>query len=224
MPSGMRGEGRGPNHVLREGSDLRLPARARSIFREELRAMIDALSSHPSIVAWIPFNEGWGQHHTNDVLRWVSDYDRTRLVGGPSGWADRGYGDLVDMHSYPGPAMPHLAAGRAAVLGEFGGLGLPVRGHSWSAANNWGYRAQGSRAELGAAYRKLLEQMPALIGRGLAAAVYTQTTDVEIEVNGLMTYDRAILKVDPNELAELHGSVIATPIGAEQKPADAGQE
>jgi hypothetical protein len=173
-------------------------------FRAELKAMIDARRNHPCIVVWVPFNEGWGQHNTNEILKWVKEYDPTRLVGGPSGWTDRGYGDLKDMHNYPGPGMFPVMEDRVSVLGEFGGLGLPLEGHTLLAKDNWGYRTYATTEELQSSYARLLQQMPGLIADGLSAAVYTQTTDVEIEVNGLMTYDREVIKFDAKALQELH--------------------
>ena len=92
------------------------------------------------MIVWVPFNEGWGQHATNDVLKMVKALDPTRLVDGPSGWEDRGWGDLKDMHSYPGPDMFPVTKDRVSVLGEFGGLGLPLPGHLWWDKRNWGYR------------------------------------------------------------------------------------
>ncbi|MBX9628033.1 MAG: beta-galactosidase [Gemmataceae bacterium] len=173
-------------------------------FRTELKAMIDHLRFFPCITCWVPFNEGWGQHDTNDVLKWVKEYDPSRLVNGPSGWTDRGYGDMKDMHNYPGPGMFPVMPDRVSVLGEFGGLGLPVKGHLWKDQGNWGYRTFTSEADLRQGYRQLMLRLHRLIGRGCAAAVYTQTTDVEVEVNGLMTYDREVLKFDPAETAAWH--------------------
>jgi hypothetical protein len=173
-------------------------------FRMELKAMIDHLRFFPCIVTWVPFNEGWGQHDTNDILKWVKEYDPTRLVDGPSGWADRGYGDMKDMHNYPGPGMFPVMPNRVSVLGEFGGLGLPVKGHLWKDTDNWGYQTFKTEAELRERYRQLMLRMHPLIGKGLSAAVYTQTTDVEVEVNGLMTYDREVIKFDVAETAAWH--------------------
>lgn len=173
-------------------------------FMLELTRMIDTHRQHPSIVVWCPFNEGWGQHLTNDVLKWTQEYDPTRLVDGPSGWEDRGVGHLKDMHKYPGPSMFPTLPDRVSVLGEFGGLGLPLPGHLWVNNNNWGYRTYTTKEELARQYELLIQQMPSLIANGLAAAVYTQTTDVEIEVNGLLTYDRQIIKFDPAWIAALH--------------------
>src|SRR5262249_52853719 len=115
-----------------------------------------------------------------------------------------GFGDLKDMHMYPGPGMFAPMPDRVSVLGEFGGLGLPVKSHLWNEQNNWGYRTYQSTDELRAAYRQLKTRLHPLIDRGLAAAVYTQTTDVEIEVNGLLTYDREVLKFEATEMAKWH--------------------
>jgi hypothetical protein len=168
-----------------------------AVFRHELQAMIDSLHNSPSIVVWVPFNEGWGQFKTNEILNWVIDYDPTRVVDGPSGWADRGVGHLHDMHFYPGPSMFPVGSQRASVLGEFGGLGLPIEGHLWQSHDNWGYQTYDSQQQLTRNYRYLIDSTWYLKQRGLAAAVYTQTTDVEGEVNGLVTYDRRVVKIDP---------------------------
>ena len=171
-------------------------------FRTELKAMIDTLHNFPSIVMWVPFNEGWGQHDTPEVVEWVEKYDPTRPVNEASGWHDKGSGTVSDMHKYPGPGTRPAEESRVVVLGEFGGLGLPVKGHTWQAEKNWGYRSYENSADLTDAYVKLLTAMRPLIGQGLSAAVYTQTSDVEIEVNGLMTYDRDVVKLDLDRIAE----------------------
>jgi hypothetical protein len=173
-------------------------------FRTELKAMIDHLRFFPCIVVWVPFNEGWGQHDTNDILKWVKEYDPSRLVNGPSGWTDRGFGDLKDMHMYPGPGMFPVMPDRVSVLGEFGGLGLPLKGHLWKESDNWGYRTLKTTEELRQGYHTLMRRLHPLVGKGCAAAVYTQTTDVEVEVNGLMTYDREVIKFDVDETARWH--------------------
>ncbi len=180
-------------------------------FRHELKAMIDHLKFFPSIYCWVPFNEGWGQHDTNAILKWTKEYDPTRLVNGPSGWEDRGYGDMKDMHDYPGPNMFPVMKDRVSVLGEFGGLGLPVAGHLWKDQGNWGYRSFKTTDELRTNYHGLIRRLHPLIGKGLSAAVYTQTTDVEIEVNGFMTYDREIMKFDIAETAKWHKSLFGPP-------------
>jgi hypothetical protein len=150
---------------------------------------------------WVPFNEGWGQHDTERYVELTKELDPSRLVNNASGWTDRKVGNVHDVHSYPGPAAPPNEENRAAVLGEFGGLGLPVKGHTWQAEKNWGYRSYETREALTEAYVNLLGQLRPLIAGGLCAAVYTQTTDVEVEVNGMMTYDRAMIKADEEKAA-----------------------
>jgi len=180
---------------------------ARKNYASEWQRMIDARYNHPSIVMWVPFNEGWGQpdaEGTRAVAEWTAKYDPTRLVNNTSGWTDSGAGHVTDVHMYPGPSMPALERSRAAVLGEFGGLGLPTRGHTWQEEKNWGYVSFKSPLELQQAYQDRLAQLRLLVARGLSAAIYTQTTDVEIEVNGLMTYDREVVKIPAATLAAIH--------------------
>ncbi len=166
-------------------------------FESELSRMVHGLGNHPSIVMWVPFNEGWGQHETEKYVAMIKKWDPTRLVNNASGWTDTGGGDVRDIHAYPAPETPPTEPNRAAVLGEFGGLGLPVDGHTWVAKDNWGYVSYKNQNELTDAYVDLMKRIPLLIGQGLCAAVYTQTTDCEIECNGWLTYDREVWKVDP---------------------------
>jgi hypothetical protein len=179
----------------------RTPASAAD-FEQELTALINGRGNHPSIVMWVPYNEGWGQWDTPRIVEMVKKLDPSRLVDNTSGWTDRHVGDVNDLHKYPGPGSPDPEPNRAAVLGEFGGLGLPVSGHTWQAEKNWGYRSFTDTNALTAAYLDLLDKLfPLVDSKGLSAAVYTQTTDVEIEVNGLMTYDRAMVKMDSTKIA-----------------------
>jgi Glycosyl hydrolases family 2, sugar binding domain/Glycosyl hydrolases family 2/Glycosyl hydrolases family 2, TIM barrel domain len=205
----------GKKHFVAPGAkadaDDQFTADEKKQFRAELKAMIDHLRGFGCIYCWVPFNEGWGQHDVNATLKWVKEYDPTRPVNGPSGWEDRGYGDMKDMHLYPGPGMFPVMKDRVSVLGEFGGLGLPVKGHLWKDTGNWGYRTYKTEEELRTNYHTLMKRMHPLIGKGLAAAVYTQTTDVEIEVNGLMTYDREVLKFDPAEMKKWHAMLFTPP-------------
>jgi hypothetical protein len=165
-------------------------------FERELAAMIENLGNHPSIIMWVPYNEGWGQWETARIAAMVKELDPTRLVNSASGWTDRGVGDVHDWHIYPGPGSPVPEENRAAVLGEFGGLGLGVDGHTW-AKQTWGYQGMSDRAALTDRYVELLRRSYALRDDpGLSAVVYTQLTDVETECNGLLTYDRAVVKVD----------------------------
>jgi len=186
----------GDKHIGRQSADIKRSEESATQFELELKRVVDAFRNHPCIVMWVPFNEGWGQYDTARIVDFVKELDPTRLVNQASGWADRGVGDVQDIHRYPGPAAPPVEENRAAVLGEFGGLGLPVKGHTWQDEKNWGYRSYKTPEELTDAYVTLIDNLRSLIGGGLCAGVYTQTTDVEIEVNGLMTYDRAMVKMD----------------------------
>jgi Glycosyl hydrolases family 2, sugar binding domain/Glycosyl hydrolases family 2/Glycosyl hydrolases family 2, TIM barrel domain len=191
----------GDKHIRGNQPDLKRSEESANEFERELTHVIEALHNHPCIVMWVPFNEGWGQYDTPRIVALIKRLDPTRLVDNASGWTDRGVGDVHDIHRYPGPAMPPTEEKRAAALGEFGGLGLPIKGHTWQKEKNWGYRTFKTRRELTDAYVALIENLRPLIGEGLCAAVYTQTSDVEVEVNGLMTYDRAMVKGDVKRMA-----------------------
>lgn len=181
----------------------RTPESARQYYLE-LERLVASHFNHPSIVMWVPFNEGWGQFETAAVVDLLRGLDSTRLVNQSSGWSERGAGDVVDWHRYPGPDSPQPEARRAAVLGEFGGLGLKIPGHMW-AEKNWGYQAMADVTELQARYEELWKRVWELQEKpGLSAAVYTQTTDVETEANGLMTYDRAVIKQDTTRTPLIH--------------------
>ena len=178
-----------------------MPEAGQRQFEAELDRMVEGRFNHPSILMWVVFNEGWGQYDTERLTERVKRLDPTRLVNNASGWTDHKVGDVVDIHVYPGPQAPAPEARRAAVLGEFGGLGLPVPGHMWQEQGNWGYQSFQDREALTRRAVELFEQLHPLISEpGLSAAVYTQTTDVEIEANGFLTYDREVLKVDEGRL------------------------
>jgi hypothetical protein len=169
-------------------------------FEAELLHLVAGLENHPAIIVWVLFNEGWGQFDTERLTQRLKALDPARLVNNASGWTDMRVGDLIDVHSYPGPDSPDPEPRRAAVLGEFGGLGLLVDGHSWS-SRCWGYLMLADQKEITARYAQLLKQVWALHDlRGLSAAIYTQTSDVETECNGLLTYDRAVGKLEPASL------------------------
>ena len=190
MPSGDR-------YIRNDQPDIERTSESAKQFETEWTNIIKANYNSPSIIIWVPFNEGWGQFDTARVTDLTKKLDPSRLVISASGWTDRGTGDIHDIHVYPGPGSPKPTDKRAAVLGEFGGLGLPLEGHTWQAKGNWGYRSYTDQKTLVREYVNLLQRLHPLIGDpGLSAAVYTQTTDVEIEVNGLMTYDREVIKLD----------------------------
>ncbi|MDR2115097.1 MAG: hypothetical protein LBP87_01825 [Planctomycetaceae bacterium] len=190
MPSGDKYIG------VKDPDIVRTPESAAN-YEREWKEIIETRYNAPSIVVWVPFNEGWGQFDTCRILDLTKQLDPTRLVDGPSGWSDRGCGDLYDKHQYRGPGMFPPEEKRATVLGEYGGLGLPVKGHTWVESDkNWGYGGNlKDKDDLLQTYKQLNQRLHPLIAQGLSAAVYTQTTDVEVEVNGLMTYDR-VVKVD----------------------------
>ncbi len=199
-----------PSTVITRG-ETRTPESTHQ-FERELDALIDGRRNHPSIVMWVPFNEGWGQYDTPRIVDAVRRRDPSRLVDNASGWTDSGAGDVSDIHRYPGPGAPKIEATRAAVLGEFGGLGLPLAGHTWQSQANWSYRGFTTQDALTDAYVALIGRLHPLLGSpGLSAAVYTQTTDVEIEVNGLMTYDRAIIKPDVARVRAANLSLFTPP-------------
>jgi len=175
-------------------------------FKAELKAMIDTHFNHPSIVTWVLYNEGWGQWNTAEMTKWLKDYDPSRLVDATTGWADRGVGDFSDIHVYPGPAIPKPDANRALFLGEFGGLGLPEPGHMWQ-EKGWGYQSFKTSQELTDRFVGIFEELKKLRTQGLSGAVYTQTTDVETELNGLMTYDRAKVKMDEARIRKAVGDL-----------------
>jgi hypothetical protein len=181
-------------------------------FESELTAMIDQLRNYPSIVNWVVFNEGWGQYGGGTLIDRVKQYDPSRLVE-VSGWVDMGNGDVCDIHRYPAPnRMEKAGEGRAFAVGEFGGLGLPVEGHLWNPEmRNWGYATYTDSNLFREAYRHLVFHIGTMIPEGLSAAIYTQTTDVEGEVNGMLTYDRAAVKIPAGELAAMHSVLYNAP-------------
>ncbi|MFC1502019.1 chitobiase/beta-hexosaminidase C-terminal domain-containing protein, partial [bacterium] len=194
----------GDEYIDRRDPDIKRSKESAAQFEYELKRMVEGRGNHPSIVVWVPYNEGWGQWDTPRISRLIKSWDPTRLVNPASGWTDRGSGDILDIHAYPGPAMPEPEERRAIVLGEFGGLGLPLSGHTWQDEDNWGYRNYEDQGELLQAYQDLIKKLEPYKALGLSAAVYTQTTDVEIEVNGLMTYDRAVIKMKPKEMMRIN--------------------
>ncbi|MEU8356819.1 PA14 domain-containing protein [Nonomuraea sp. NPDC048882] len=179
-------------------------------FEAELRELVDQHRSSPSIVMWVPFNEGWGQYDQARVADLVKSWDPSRLVNNMSGVnccgaVDGGNGDVKDFHIYPGPGNPGKPSGtRANVIGEYGGLALPVVGHTWS-GGGWGYAVEPDPEALTNRYVNMVEELERLHAcEQLSAAIYTQTTDVETEINGLMTYDRAITKPDVKRVHDAH--------------------
>jgi len=182
-------------------------AESEAIFRKEWQAIVEAFHNFPSIVVWVPFNEAWGQFKSREIVDWSIRLDPSRLVNGASGGNFDAPGHILDVHNYPSPVMPDpkLFGGEyVLVLGEYGGLGLPLEGHTWQEKDNWGYQSFKNRDELQKRYAELVDEVARLIPLGLSACVYTQTTDVEVETNGLMTYDRKVVKIPESELKQIH--------------------
>ena len=186
-----------------------------TIYKGEWLEIMKDLHNFPSIVVWVPFNEAWGQFKTKEIVDWTMKQDPSRLVNSASGGNFENVGHIFDLHNYPDPAMPHpglFGAKQVLVLGEFGGLGLPIEGHTWQDKNNWGYQTFKNKDELLNRYSEMMNAIPRLIEKGLSAAVYTQTTDVETETNGLMTYDRREVKFPEAGLKAMHSKLYAVTI------------
>ncbi|MCS7467666.1 sulfatase-like hydrolase/transferase [Stieleria sp. ICT_E10.1] len=188
--------------------DATWPDGAHQQFMTELKGMVDHLYNHPSIVTWVPFNERWGQHRTMEVGQWIVDYDPTRHVNIASGGNFFAVGDMADEHVYPHPNFPVDDVRYhdfVKIVGEFGGHGWPVPGHLWRKSDrNWGYGGlPKTKQEYIERYKESIRRLADLKQRGVAGAVYTQTTDVEGEINGLMTYDREVIKIAAGHLKQI---------------------
>jgi beta-galactosidase/beta-glucuronidase len=206
MPSGDRSP-QWQNHQYFSGSELIRSAESETNYRTEWKEIMDYLYSNPSIVCWVPFNEAWGQFKTREIVEWTKAYDPSRLVNPASGGNHYQVGDMLDLHNYPGPQLYLYDAQRATVLGEYGGIGLAMEGHLWSANKNWGYVQFKNSKEVTDQYVQYGEELFKLIKAGFSAGVYTQTTDVENEVNGLMTYDRKVIKIDEKRVREINQKI-----------------
>ncbi|NLN31353.1 MAG: beta-galactosidase [Bacteroidales bacterium] len=204
MPSGdLGGNHWNTRPGMEGGSDKIRTQESEMIFLREWNAIMDYLFNFPCIVVWVPFNEAWGQFKTEEITGLTMQKDPSRLVNSASGGNFHEVGHILDLHNYPGPVMakPEIfGTKQALVLGEFGGLGLPLEGHTWLDRDNWGYRTFQDADTLFKTYSAYLDQMVPFIKRGLSAAIYTQTTDVEIETNGLLTYDRKVMKLSAEKL------------------------
>jgi len=162
----------------------------------EIENYINQHYNHPSIILWVPFNEGWGQYDTDRIVSKVRSLDPSRLINAASGWYDVPWGDVVDKHFYPGPGVPFLEEKRASVTGEFGGLGYRVENHLWR-DDAWGYQSFMTTDSLTFEYTRLWQRAFMFSReRGMSAAIYTQISDIEQEINGLISYDRKIIKMD----------------------------
>ncbi len=184
----------------REGED------SRREYHRELQEMVDHLGNFACIGVWVLFNEGWGQFDAKATAEWLKEYDPTRLVDHASGWFDQNAGDCKSLHVYfKELTIIRPEKRRATVLSEFGGYSLKMDGHLWNPDAEFGYKKFGKPEALTDAYINLLEnELQSWVDTGLSAAVYTQTADVEIEVNGYVTYDREVEKMDFEKVREAH--------------------
>ena len=206
MPSGDRT----PLWQMRQyfdGNELVRSAESEANYRKEWKEIIDYLYNHPSVVVWTPFNEAWGQFKTVEIAEWTKAYDPSRLVNPASGGNHFRTGDMLALHNYPEPRLYMFDGERANVLSEFGGIGLALEGHLWQPDRNWGYVQFKNSQELTDEYVIFAELLKKLARSGFSAAVYTQTTDVEIEVNGLMTYDRKVIKLEEDRVKKINTEI-----------------
>ncbi len=195
MPNGDRGPEWKPREFY-NGPEIVRSAESESGYRREWKEIMDFLYNHPSISTWVPFNEAWGQFKTVEISDWTKDYDPSRLVNPASGGNYYHCGDILDIHHYPDPSILIYDGERVNVIGEYGGIGMVSEGHIWSPERNWGYIEFKSPQEVTDRYVDYADKLAGLVDKGISGAVYTQTTDVEGEVNGLMTYDRKVVKID----------------------------
>ncbi|MDR3269385.1 MAG: beta-galactosidase [Tannerella sp.] len=209
MPSGDRSPQYQGHHYF-DGTELKRSPESEANYRKEWKEIIDYLSPYPSIVTWVTFNESWGQFKTPEIAEWTKSYDPSRLVNPASGGNFYHTGDMLDVHNYPGPAMLLYDAEKANVLGEYGGIGMPLQDHLWQPDRNWGYVQFQSSKAVTDEYIKYADRLKKMIQSGFSAAVYTQTTDVEGEVNGLMTYDREVVKVEEDRIREKNRELISS--------------
>ncbi len=189
------------------GKELERSQESEENYRAEWKAIIDQHISYPCVVTWVPFNEAWGQFKTPEITAWTKQYDPSRLVNSASGGNFYPVGDMLDIHNYPAPDLAMYDGKRSCVLGEYGGIGLPVADHLWVKDKNWGYVQYKTSKEATDAYIELAEKLKTLIPRGFSAAVYTQTTDVESEINGLMTYDRKVIKMEEPKIRKVNQEI-----------------
>lgn len=182
----------------------------RTDFKKELQKMVDSLYNAPSIGMWVIFNEGWGQFDAEKIYDWLKAYDPTRYLDHASGWYDQQIGELKSVHIYLSKlTMPENIKERAVIISEFGGYCLSLPRHLWKKGRLIGYRKYSTPEAFKAAYQALInEQLKPLIAAGLAGAVFTQLTDVEIETNGLLTYDREVIKIDLETIHSLNSALI----------------
>ena len=203
MPSGGKGPGWVTDRYF-EGSLSERTPESEVTYKKEWKEIIDYLYSVPSIGVWVPFNESWGQFKTPEIVEWTKSYDPSRIVNPASGGNHYPVGDILDIHNYPDPEMYFYEPERVTVLGEYGGIGRKIEGHTWVKDQGWGYVEYDTEEKVTDTYVEYANELLELIPQGFSAAVYTQTTDCEVELNGLMTYDREVVKLNEERIREIN--------------------
>ena len=207
MPNGDQGPHWDMHHYF-DGKEVTRSIESEQNFRKEWKEIMDYLMPYPSITVWVPFNEAWGQFKTQEITEWTQYYDPSRLVNSASGGNHYlKVGDILDFHKYPSPELMMYDNERITVVGEYGGIGMPLTGHLWQPDKNWGYVQFKSAKEVTDEYVKYGQQLLELVKRGISGGVYTQTTDVEGEVNGLITYDRKVIKVEEDRIRKINQEI-----------------
>jgi len=206
-----------PQMKMNGGRDTERSQESKDNFLREWREIINLCRVNPSVIVWVPFNEAWGQFDTARIASFTKNYDPTRLVDSASGgnFRECADGDIHDWHNYPHPKINFLLKDKVNVLGEYGGISRPVQGHVWRAGGNWGYIGAKDKDALTKKYCDYAKQLQSLVAKGVSGAIYTQTTDVEIETNGIITYDRAVVKMDEEKIRAANQSVIRELDGAD---------
>lgn len=208
MPNGDQGPHWDMHHYF-DGKEVTRSIESEQNFRKEWKEIMDYLIPYPSIAIWVPFNEAWGQFKTQEITEWTQYYDPSRLVNPASGGNHYlKVGDILDFHKYPSPEMMMYDNERITVVGEYGGIGMPLTDHLWQPDKNWGYVQFKSAKEVTDEYVKYGRQLLNLVKSGISGGVYTQTTDVEGEVNGLITYDRKVIKVEEDRIRKINQEII----------------
>ncbi len=197
-------------HQVNGGSDTELAEEFKRNYYKEWDEIMAFCRFFSSVVVWVPFNEAWSQFDTEKVTDFTYQRDHSRLINPASGGNLRECGDIMDWHNYPTPCMGVHHADYILMLGEYGGIGLPVKDHLWNPEmNNWGYGGNRKDMEdVTHTYIKYAEMILPFVQQGMSGAIYTQTTDVEGEVNGFVTYDRKVVKMDVKKIREINQKII----------------
>ena len=206
MPSGGRGPGWQTTKYF-DGPESVRTLESEECYKKEWTEIINTLKSVPCIGVWVPFNESWGQFKTPEIVEMTKKLDPTRLVNPASGGNFYTCGDILDLHHYPEPKMVLYDPMRATVLGEYGGIGRKVEGHTWVKDQGWGYVEFDTEEKVTDTYVEYANLLYKMAFQGFSAAVYTQTTDCETELNGLMTYDRKVVKLNEKKLLEINRKI-----------------